>query len=327
VADAVAVDTWVADGVRLGDVVGALSVLRDQSTTRRSSARTAVMTLIAVAPSDDQAYAATNALRSLGGHHPARIVILRPDADEVASLGARATLYAVEMQGHQINFEEVTLAVRGQAAHHLDSVVEAFTLSDLPVAVWYVSSVPDPTDPLLAVATAVLLDSRDAADMGQLRGLLELARRRTIVDLSWIRLAPWRELLAGLFDPPAAREWLDHVQAVEVSGKVGPRKLLGGWLAAQLGLAPRQVTLTDSRHVEIRVTCARGAEQAVFDVQRGDQRRTVSAQVSLPRGKTRTLSYGLADDPLPTALATALTRLKPDATWERALAAATTLAQ
>ncbi len=321
-ADAVAVDTWDARGVRLGDVVDALADLRHQA-SERNTARTAVMTLIAVAPGDEEAYSATTALRSLGGHHPARIVILRPDADQVAALDARTTLYAVEADGHHINFEEVILSVTGQAALHLDSLVESFTLSDLPVVVWYVNSVPDPTDPLLSVASAVLLDSRDAG--GRLRNLLELARRRTVVDLSWIRLAPWRELLAGLFDPPECRAWLDGVTGVEVQGKAGPRTLLGGWLTSQLSLRPEQVALNDGKHVEVRVTCRHGGETATFDVQRGERERTVAAQANLPAGSAHRQTISLADDPLPTALATALTRLRPDVTWEKALSSATNL--
>ena len=224
-ADAVAVDTWSGTGVRLSDVVGALSVLRDQSTAH-TSARTAVMTLVAVAPADDQAYGHQRPA-FLGRPSPGPIVILRPDADQVAGLDGRTTLYSLATPDRRVNFEEVTLAVRGQAAHHLDSLVEAFTLSDLPVAVWYVSSIPEPSDPLLSLATAVLLDSRDAADDRQLRSLLELARRRTVVDLSWNRLAPWRELLAALFEPAASRAWIHDVDHVVVTGKSGPRRLLG----------------------------------------------------------------------------------------------------
>jgi glucose-6-phosphate dehydrogenase assembly protein OpcA len=322
VADAVAVDTWDGHGVRVSEVVNALSDLRHQS-GERNTARTAVMTLIAVVHTDEQAYGATRALRALGGHHPARILILRPDPDQVATLDARAALYSVNPDGHLINFEEITLWVSGQAANHLDSLVEAFTLSDLPVALWYVNSVPEPTDPLLSVASAVLLDSRDAE--GQLRGLLELVRRRTVVDLSWARLTPWRVLLASLFDPPEGRAWLDGVTEVEVHGKTGPRHLLGGWLASQLDLRPNQVVLSDGRHVEIRVTSRHGSDTALFEVMRGDQHRTVSAEATLPSGTTPRQSITLADDPLPTALAGALTRLKPDVVWEKALSSATNL--
>ncbi len=246
-ASPVAVDTWTGRGVRLSDVVQALADLRHQSLSK-NAARTAVMTLVAVIPSDQQASAAIRAIRALGLHHPARIVLLRPDLDQVAALDGRAVLYAMEDAGHQVNFEEVTLAVGGQAARHLDSLVEAFTLSDLPIPVWYVGDIPDPSDPLLPVATAVLVDTRDEeVYTGRARAVLELARRRTVVDLSWIRLGPWRELLAGLFEPAAYRPWLQAVERVEVSGKVGPRHLLGGWLTTQLRLRPDQVRLVDSR--------------------------------------------------------------------------------
>jgi glucose-6-phosphate dehydrogenase assembly protein OpcA len=281
------------------------------------------MTLVAVAATDEQAATATKALRSLGGHHPARIVILRPDLDQVAELDARATLYAMESDDHRVNFEEVELRVQGQAANHLDSFVEPFTLSDLPVAVWYVNAIPDPADPLLHVANVVLLDSRDAADAVQLRALLGLVRRRTVIDLSWIRLGPWRELLSGLFDPVDQRAWLQDVDHVKVTGKDGPRRLLGGWVTTQLNLNPRQVELADARHVEIRIVCRRAGQEAVFSVVRGDMTRTVASEAELPDGPRPRQIVPLADDPLPVALATALTLLRPDPTWEKALSSAT----
>jgi glucose-6-phosphate dehydrogenase assembly protein OpcA len=331
-ADAVAVDSWDAQGVRLSDVVKALSELRNQ-TMGRNATRTAVMTLVAVVPNDEQAYAATRALRALGRHHPARIVLLRPDPDQVATLDGRAALYAVDVDGHQLNFEEVTLFVGGQAANHLDSLVEAFTLSDLPVPVWYAGAVPEPTDPLLAVATAVLIDSRDAADRGRLRDVLELARRRTVVDLSWTRLQPWRELTASLFAPLDRRPWLQSVDRVEVSGKIGPRQLLGGWLTAQLRLAPHQVHLTDSQHVELRIVGRQGDRTGTFEVGRGNTGRAVTARAVISGGAAGEESSPdgpqpifLAEDPLATSLADALTHLQPDVIWERALSAATSLA-
>jgi glucose-6-phosphate dehydrogenase assembly protein OpcA len=330
VADAVVVDAWDAQGVRLGEVVAALADLRYQS-VGRTAVRTAVMTLVAVMPSDEQTYAATRALRALGRHHPARIVLLRPDPDQVAGLDGRAALFAVDADGHQVHFEEVTLVVGGQAANHLDSLAEAFTLSDLPVPVWYVGDIPDPTDQLLSVATSVIVDSRDAAGSGRLRALLELARRRTVVDLSWIRLKPWRELLAGQFDPPERRPWLDAVEEVEVTGKIGPRQLLGGWLLSQLQLSASQVQLVDAQHVEVRVVCRRGPDLATFEVGRGASHRTVSGRCLISDGaggrvpSTRPDSgqaIVLADDPLATSLAEALTHLEPDPVWERALSAA-----
>lgn len=325
-ADPVAVDYWTGDGVRLSDVVSALTDLRDQSSDHHSSARTAVMTLVAVAPGDDQAYWATGALRSLAGHHPSRIVILRPDPDSVAHLDARTTLYALDSVHNRINFEEVRLEVGGQAARHLDSLVEAFTLSDLPVAVWYVDSIPDASDPLLSVASAILIDSRDAPDPGQLRSLLALARRRTLVDLSWSRLRPWRELMAGLFEPVANRSWLESIEHIEIAGKEGPRRLLGGWLTAQTDVSPRRISLQDARHVAVHITARRDGEEATFVVERAEGQRLVLAEGAVPGMPVLRATSLLPDDPLATSLANALTHLQPDPIWERALSAATALA-
>jgi len=325
VASAVEVDHWSGESVRLSDIVAALADLRDQWGGHGSSARTAVMTLIAVAPADDQAYGATDVLRSLAGHHPSRIVLIRPDPDSVARLAARTTLYAYEKDHHRINFEEVHLEVGGQAALHLDSLVEAFTLSDLPIVVWYVNSIPEPHDPLLAVASAILIDSRDAPDPGQLRALLQLARRRTLVDLSWSRLQPWRELLAALFEPPAERAWLEAVDDVEISGKVGPRRLLGGWLSAQTGLSPRRIHLQDARHVAIQVTARADGRTASFSVARVEGQKLVAAEALLPDAPPVHATSMLPDDALGASLAAALTHLRPDPIWERALSAATAL--
>ncbi len=324
-ADPLAVDHWTGEGVRLSDVVGALADLRDQSSDHHSSARTAVMTLIAVAPGDDQAYGATGALRSLAGHHPARIVILRPDPDSVAHLDARTTLYALDSEHNRVNFEEVQLEIGGQAARHLDSLVEAFTLSDLPVAVWYVNSIPEASDPLLSVASAILIDSRDTPDPGQLRSLLALARRRTVVDLSWSRLLPWRETLAGQFEPVAHRAWLDSIEHISICGKEGPRRLLGGWLTAQTDVSPRRISLQDSRHVGISIVARRNDEEATFSVERVEGQRIVLGEATVPGAPVVRSTSLLPDDPFTTSLADALTHLQPDPIWERALSAATAL--
>ena len=163
--------------------------------------------------------------------------------------------------------------------------------------------------------------------------MLELARRRTVVDLSWIRLRPWRELLAGLFEPAAPPPWLQAVERVEVTGKIGPRHLLGGWLMAQLRLLPSQVRLIDARHVEIRARLPAGGRAGHLRGRAGRARsRTVSARADDPgrpgvgpAGAESLQPIPLADDPLATSLAEALTHLQPDVIWEQALSAATTL--
>jgi glucose-6-phosphate dehydrogenase assembly protein OpcA len=320
--DPVELDRWSGRGVQVSEVVAELGELHDEPTRQHYAARTAVMTMVAVANRDDEADVAMQALRSLAGHHPSRIVLVRPDPDSVAHMDARAALYAYDHDVHRVCFEEVQLDVGGQAAFHLDSVVEAFTLSDLPVVVWYVNSIPDASDPLLSVASAILIDSRDAPDTAQLRSLLALARRRTLVDLSWSRLRPWREILAGLFDPPANRTWLDHLQRVEIAGKEGPRRLLGGWVVAQTGVSPRRVTLEDARHVSIRLVAEREGRTGTFSAERDDTQRAVAGEAIVPDAPPVLSSTLLPDDQLASSLSFALTHLRPDPVWETALSTA-----
>ena len=311
-------DRWSGEGVRLSEVVTAVASLHDRSREPHARTTTAVMTLVAVAAEEDHARRAAEAMRTLAGHHPARIVLVRPYPDEAAYLSAEATLYG--SGGDE--FIEVVFDVRGQAARHLDSLVEAFTLPDLPVAVWYVSSLPDPGDPLLGVATVVVLDSRDAPDVSQLRGVLALARRSTVVDLCWKRLAPCRELVAGLFDPPHCRLWLPRVERAEVAGKSGPRRLLAGWLVAQTSLSPKNVTTRDARHVSLGLRARGPGGEASFSLERPEGQRLFAAEAMVPGGAAVRGTAELPDDPLATSLAAALTQMSPDPVWERALSVA-----
>ena len=325
-AEPVVLDEWRGQGVRLPDVVRALADLHESSTMQHFAARTVVMTLVAVASRDEDSAPAMEPLRRVAGHHPSRLVLVRPDADSVAHLDGRVALYSLPQEEHRVCFEEVELHVGGQAALHLDSVVESFTLSDLPVVVWYVNSIPDASDPLLSVASAVLIDSRDAPDQAQLRSLLALARRRTLVDLSWSRVRPWRELLASLFDPPGHRPWLDLIDRVEIAGKEGPRRLLGGWLVAQTGVSPRRVSLHDARHVSIRLVAGTAGATATFSVERPEGQRLVVAEADVPDSAGVHASASLPDDPLASSLAAGLTHLRPDPVWETALSTAAALA-
>src|ERR1700682_3350056 len=74
VAEAVVLDRWAGTSVSLGAVVDNLFELR--CSAPRTASRTSVMTLVVVATNDDDAYRAEQAMHALGGHHPARLVVL-----------------------------------------------------------------------------------------------------------------------------------------------------------------------------------------------------------------------------------------------------------
>jgi glucose-6-phosphate dehydrogenase assembly protein OpcA len=196
---------------------------------------------------------------------------------------------------------------------------------------WFPGQVPDPADPLLRLASAVVVDTRAigpaASDIGHsYRTLLELANRQPVVDLSWVRLQPWRELLAGLFATEHNRAFLQGVRLATVTGKPGPRHMLGGWLMAQLDLRAREIVLTDAKHVDITLEADLGDEHGRFQVKRDDRTRAVWAEAELSRGLSHRQALPLPDDSLTSALAAAVSNLTADRVWERALAAAATLA-
>ena len=311
-ADAVALNRWYATDVRLGSAVDTLTQLR--RSVARTASRTWVMTLVAVTRTDDEVYQATQVMRALGAHHPARLLILRT-MDEGTGIDASVTIYGTEADGHPLTFDQIGLWVRGEAAGHLDSIVEPFTLSDLPVVVWYPASLPPVSEPLLAKATSVLVDTKEAQDVA---GLIALAGRRAIVDLSWMRLRPWREMVAALFDPPDFRPYARRITAAEVAGKGGPRRLLAGWLASRLGLAKEQLSLADARHARIVL---RAGDDATFEVGRAEGERLVRATAAIAGGRSHQELLPLPDDSVVWSLAEALTHLGRDRVWQQALAA------
>jgi glucose-6-phosphate dehydrogenase assembly protein OpcA len=318
VAEAVVLDRWDGTDVRLGDVINHLIELRRHAS--RSASKTSVMTLVIVAANDDEAYRARQATHVLGVHHPARLIILRPQPDrQPVGIDARVTIYGARATDHPVTFDEVGLNVRAEAATHLESIIEPFTLSDLPVVLWYPGGLPSPSDPLLAIADTILVDSKEAGEVFE--GLAELARDRAIVDLSWERLRPWRELLAGLFEGPAYRPFVRGVTAAEVSGKRGPRNLLAGWLASRLGLSRSHFHLTDAMHAQVVLHATAAGRTGHFSVDRSEDERIVRAGAVIEDGPHHHEMLPLPHDSLAWSLGRALTHLGRDYVWEEALAA------
>lgn len=326
-----AVQSWSGHRVRLGDVLDVLPELRRQAAGRESATRTAVMTLVIVtAPGEDVDFALSTA-RAIAAGHPCRLVLLRPEPDRTPVIDAEAHLWRAQPgeSPHPVFFEELHLDIGGQAATHLSSIASPFVLADLPVVMWFPSTLPDPADPLLRLATAVFVDTRwaDSSDLAHsYRSLLELSNHQPVVDLSWVRLQPWRELLAGLFEPEQTRCMLAGVRSVSVKGNMSPRHMLGGWLMAQLDLRSREVSLAEAKHVAVTVDAAYRGEDAKFEVVRDTDARAVWARATLSSGMCHSQALPLPDSSLTSALSSAVTDLRADRVWERALAAAASLA-
>lgn len=308
--------SWRAENVHVGQVLEALADLRRGE--QRSATRTCVLNLVVRATDDPQATRACEALHRLGSRHPGRtVVVIGPTrtADEaVSSMDADVVLHGAEAVGHAVWSEDVRLSVRGPLLDHLDSIIEPLTLPDLPVVAWFTGLPPDPDDTLLTTADAVILDAKTEEPGGEksLPAVVALGRRNVVIDLSWIRLRPWRELLAGLFVGPIMQPFVNGVRRAEVRGKPGPRLLLAGWLSSRLGLSHSQIHLVDSRHTSLRLTAEHDGRHATFLVERREGERMVHARAEVEGGPIHEDRLGLADDSLSWSLAHALTHLRHD---------------
>ncbi|MEO5680760.1 MAG: glucose-6-phosphate dehydrogenase assembly protein OpcA [Acidimicrobiales bacterium] len=328
---------WTGRGTRVGEVLKQLEGLR-RTGQRSLASRTSVVTLVVRAPSAVDAWEAVSTVHRFGGHHPARSIVLVPLPDGPPRLDARVTLTAAESGGHHVWFEDVVLSVSGPAAHRLGSLVEPFALSDLPLVVWYLGQAPEASDDLLLTADAVLVDSKmaiaeeggDAGDDGpggampdraSLDAVASLFGRVPVLDLAWIRLRPWRELLASMVDGAAFRPALDDLTSATVTGKAGARALLGGWLSSRLRLPPGALHLSAGRHASVRLVGRIDGHQATFAVERMAGERLVRATASVEDGPSFTDVLALPEPDPSWALAQALSGLRCDLVYEGAVRA------
>jgi glucose-6-phosphate dehydrogenase assembly protein OpcA len=315
--------TWEGRGVRMSEVLSALDELRRNAD--HTATRTTVLTLIVSVESRQAADDAFDVLRFLGAH-PARVlgVISEPEASAELGLDATVRLLEASVDEHRVWYEDLCLTVRGPACGHLDSLVEPITLADLPVAVWFPSQLPARDDPLLSVADVLVVDAKEAGRQPgkELQGFFGL---RPVIDLAWIRLSPWRELLARLFDGPVYQPFVSGVHSAEVRGKPGPRRLLAGWLASRLNLPPTAIHMEDDLHASIRLEAHHAGHTGRFWVTRTAGTRVVEAGAEIDDGPSHHEMVTLPDDTLPWSLSRALIRLRHDRVYEAAVKAAATL--
>jgi glucose-6-phosphate dehydrogenase assembly protein OpcA len=314
------IGSWEAENVTVGQVEAALSDLRRHEV--RAAVRTSVLTLVTVVDDQREADAALEVVYELGARHPSRTIVLvvGDSGDGGHGIDAAASVHAVERQGTAMCYEDVVLRVRGPARYHLDSVVEPFTIPDLPVVVWMPAHLPAPGDPLLEAANSLVVDSRAVPEADHvLSRISALTRRLPVNDLSWIRLAPWRSQLAGLFEGCVNRPFLDGVRNVEVAGNHGPRHLLAGWILRRVGLPREAVALEPAEHVSIRLTATSEGRTGRFSVGRAGPDRVIESCIDIERGPCVQQSMRIRRQWPGLSLASALTRMSGDDTYRVAL--------
>ena len=123
--------------------------------------------------------------------------------------------------------------------------VLALSRDNVPSILWWTGTRADRPffDSLLPHVETIVVDaSGGERDESTLRSLDAWHRDHTGVqlrDLAWLRLRPWREMIAHFFDDPRVLDELNHITGLHVkSGSDAEALYLGGWLASRLGWTP-----------------------------------------------------------------------------------------
>ncbi len=249
-------------------------------------------------------------LRSLGPGHASRTIVCsvvagRADIGAVARIGSdmhpRPGEFAVLR-------ETVVLDVGERHLPHLESIVDPLVVADVPTVVWSPRELDEAVRALVGAAAgrAAGLHRRPSPGAGACAargGWLEHAR---VVDLAWLRTAPWRERLAA--DLRArhrrGRTWTG-IRVVAVrhhAGSAVAALLLVGWLAAQLGWRLRPLQTRGRRREGVAVArpgrCAHRA-RAGGGPARAGARRDDARDGIRPRARARPRARRPARAPAP----------------------------
>ena len=192
------------------------------------------------------------ALERIGGSRPLRAIVAGAGGDRLRASVSTSCWLGAGMQ--QVCSEQIFLTARAGA---LPSAVLSLLVTDLPTYIWWQGPIPDDLallSELARHATSTIVDSNVSSLEGVAKvGGLEPA----VTDLAWLRLEPWREAIASLFDPPPAAEALGGLHAVDIQGPMNEARLLAGWLGSRLD---RDVALVHHERTHVERVCVQCAK-------------------------------------------------------------------
>lgn len=250
-----------------------------------------VLNIVAACVDVDSADLATQAVGRLGARHPSRAVIIVADRDGSSQIEADVSLQCSDLDGDRVCAELVRLAIGGEAALHLASVVTPLLVPDIPVYLWLIGAPPLEQafgDDAVAVCERLIVDSGAYPDVrATLRTLAQEVRAVgeaiTVSDLAWERAAGWRQSLAQSFDGEEMRQFVDSVAGIEVEHSGGAAAaqawLFAGWLESRLqrpaDAEPAHVTVAappsddeSGELLRVALRCATPDHQALVTVER-----------------------------------------------------------
>jgi glucose-6-phosphate dehydrogenase assembly protein OpcA len=192
-----------------------------------------------------------NRLERVGRFHPSRTIVCavekrRDVIDALVSMGEEGTHKPGEVA---VGAERVELTIGEKHLSRLETIVDPLLVQDLVTIVWSPHGYDEAVDALVGLAEVVLIDSVSSPDpRGAIARAQWLTERAYVVDLAWLRSAPWRERVAATFDPPKWRSALREITSVTVRhhpDSVVSAGLYLSWLGSRLDWKPAPIERED----------------------------------------------------------------------------------
>ncbi|MEO8288580.1 MAG: glucose-6-phosphate dehydrogenase assembly protein OpcA [Chloroflexota bacterium] len=215
-----------------------------------------VLNLVVRAKSYKAANSHVEAIELITGRHPSRVIVAATDQED-AEMPVQAWV-SIHCQlppsgGRQVCCELVTVAAGSESERRMAAAIIPLLLPDLPVFCWWPEG--DPFDEYVFRNLSDSLNRLivDSAHFESPEGTLSKMSTQlktqwpklAVTDINWGRLTPWREMVAGFFDAPNMRPYLDRIGHVNIEYALTPEHhghvnraqalLLAGWLASRLG--------------------------------------------------------------------------------------------
>ncbi|HEV2129272.1 MAG TPA: glucose-6-phosphate dehydrogenase assembly protein OpcA [Thermomicrobiales bacterium] len=151
-----------------------------------------------------------------------------------------------------LRFEVITIGADRREIGHLASLVTPLLTADLPDFLWWPSGdfAKHPLfDDLTPVVDRLIVDTahlgHEIRAIAAIRGIIAEESDAPIVgDFTWLRLEPWRQLIAQFFDPEDVQVCLKTIDQVTIryaetrddgSSGLAAALLMTGWLGSRLG--------------------------------------------------------------------------------------------
>ena len=181
---------------------------------------------------------------------PCRIIFIESNNDASDYLESTVSTETIGEGETAIICEQITLKVSGKKRDRIPFIILTNLVPDLPVyLIWGEDPIQknEILDSLQKIATSVIFDSESTDNLQHFSQVMfdhAHSADCDIIDMNWMRISSWRDVIAKTFDTPEKIRQLQHAQSIQInyndktSETFRHQKIqstfLQAWLAAQL---------------------------------------------------------------------------------------------